>query len=69
MTLTPRQEQVLSLVAQGRTDKEIAGILFLSVGTVEFHMGKILRRLEAKSRAHAVAIRFAPAKSKQLFTF
>lgn len=56
--LTLRQEQVISLVAQGRTDKEIAGLLSISMGTVGHHMGMILERLEARSRAHAVAIRF-----------
>ena len=56
--LTNRQEQVLSLIAQGKTDKEIAYLLEISVGTVNFHVGKILEELKAKSRAHAVAIRF-----------
>ena len=58
MTLTLRQEQVLSLVAQGNTDKEIAALLEISVRTVNFHMGKIMVDLKANSRAHAVAIRF-----------
>jgi len=57
--LTIRQEQVISLVAQGRTDKEIAGLLEISLGTVNFHMKAILSELKASSRAHAVAIRFA----------
>ncbi len=57
--LTTRQEQVLSLVAQGRTDKEIASLLEISFGTVKFHMTAILETLEAKSRSQAVAIRFS----------
>jgi len=58
--LTLRQEQVIGLVAQGKTDKEISGILGISDKTVEFHIGKILSALKAKSRSHAVAIRFIP---------
>ena len=57
--LTTRQEQVISLIAQGRTDKEIANLLSISMRTVSFHVGLIMKTLEAKSRAHAVAIRFA----------
>ena len=49
--LTLRQEQVISLVAQGRTDKEIAGLLSISLGTVNHHMSLVLEKLEAKSRA------------------
>lgn len=60
--LTVRQEQVLSLVAQGKTDKEIAGLLEITMSGVNFHMTSILRILKASSRAHAVAIRFIPAK-------
>ena len=58
LKLTPRQEQVISLVAQGRTDKEIAALLSISISTVDHHVGLILARLDAKSRSHAVAIRF-----------
>lgn len=62
--LTLRQEQVISLVAQGRTDKEIAGLLSISLGTVNHHMSLVLEKLEAKSRAHAVAIRFCKIPKK-----
>jgi DNA-binding NarL/FixJ family response regulator len=43
--LTPRMREVLQLVAEGRSRKEIAGILNISVKTVEFHKGKIMREL------------------------
>ena len=59
-TLTLRQEQVLSLVAQGKTDKEMADILGISPKTIDMHMGMLMERLGASSRAHAVALRFAP---------
>ena len=62
MILTLRQEQVLSLVAQGRTDKEISNLLGISTRTVNFHMAKIMDELKANSRAHAVAIRFVKLK-------
>jgi two-component system NarL family response regulator len=55
--LSLRQEQVLSLIAQGKTDKEIASLLGISTGTVNCHTKAILLRLKASSRAHAVAIR------------
>ena len=56
--LTVRQEQVLSLVAHGKTDKEIAVILGIGEGTVNTHMNMLMERLGADSRAHAVALRF-----------
>ena len=43
--LSARQRQVLQLIAQGRTAKEIAGILHLSVKTAEFHKYNIMRKL------------------------
>ena len=43
--LTPRQREVLQLVAEGYTRKEIASLLKISVKTVEFHKGRIMDRL------------------------
>ena len=43
--LTPRQREVLQLVAEGRTAKEVAGTLSISVKTVEFHKARIMERL------------------------
>jgi len=54
--LTPRQREILTLVAQGATDNEIACRLCLSSGYVSNQMKKIRRRLGACSRAHAVAL-------------
>jgi LuxR family transcriptional regulator, regulator of acetate metabolism len=56
MTLTPRQVEVLDMVAMGFGDKEIADKLGISVETVDFHVREIFVRLSAKTRAHAVAI-------------
>lgn len=49
--LSPRQRQVLQLIAQGRTAKEIAGMLHLSVKTAEFHKYNIMRKLNLHSTA------------------
>jgi DNA-binding NarL/FixJ family response regulator len=49
--LTPRQREVLQLVAEGRTSKEIAGLLRISVKTVEFHKAKIMKELGMHSVA------------------
>ncbi|MDP8900331.1 MAG: response regulator transcription factor [Actinomycetota bacterium] len=58
--LTPRELEVLSLIAEGRTDKGIAMALFVSCKTVEAHVGSILRKLDlpvdatVNRRVHAV---------------
>ena len=53
--LTPREVEVLSLVAEGETDKEIAQILNLSIHTVKSHMRKILAKLHLDGRREAAA--------------
>lgn len=52
--LTERQQQVLQLVAAGRTDKEIARQLQLSPRTVEMHVAGAIKALECATRAEAV---------------
>jgi DNA-binding NarL/FixJ family response regulator len=54
-TLTSREQEILSLVAQGMTDGEIASSLVLSQHTVHRHVANILTKLGAPSRAAAVA--------------
>jgi len=44
--LTPRQRDILQLVAEGRTSKQIAQRLGLSVKTVERHRDDVMKRLE-----------------------
>ena len=56
ISLSNRQKEVLALVAQGATNGEIAQQLCLSVDTVAWHVKQILARLDARSRAHAVAL-------------
>jgi non-specific serine/threonine protein kinase len=53
--LTPREREVLGLLAEGRSDREIAEALFISPKTVGVHVGNILGKLGVPSRAAAVA--------------
>ncbi len=53
--LTPRERQVLALVAGGKTNKAIAGALGLSEKTVDRHLSNILTKLDVPSRAAATA--------------
>jgi DNA-binding NarL/FixJ family response regulator len=54
--LTPREIDVLRLVAEGNANKEIAARLSLTEETVKSHVKKILSKLGANDRTHAVAI-------------
>lgn len=53
--LTERELEVLKLLASGRTNREIAADLFVSVGTVKAHAANIYRKLGARSRVEALA--------------
>jgi DNA-binding NarL/FixJ family response regulator len=54
--LTPRESEVLQLLAGGFTNAEIAGRLGVSEHTAKFHVGAVLGKLGARSRAEAVAL-------------
>lgn len=54
--LTTRETEILALVAQGRSNGEIARQLFISVKTVSVHVSNILAKLRAGGRTEAVAI-------------
>jgi len=53
--LTPRQLEILRLIAAGQTTAEIASRLYLSPETVRWHVKAILRKLNARTRAEAAA--------------
>jgi len=52
--LTPRQRQVLQLVAEGKSAKEIAANLRISVKTVEFHKKHLMQELNLKTSAELI---------------
>jgi DNA-binding CsgD family transcriptional regulator/tetratricopeptide (TPR) repeat protein len=54
--LTPREHEVLTLVAHGRSNGEIARHLFISVKTVSVHVSNIMAKLGAGSRTEAAAV-------------
>jgi DNA-binding CsgD family transcriptional regulator/tetratricopeptide (TPR) repeat protein len=54
--LTPRETEVLALVAHGLTNREIADELVISVKTASVHVSHILRKLDAPNRLEAAAI-------------
>jgi DNA-binding NarL/FixJ family response regulator len=55
-TLTAREREVLALLVEGASNKEIARALALSVHTVKFHIAALTEKLGARSRVEAVAI-------------
>jgi two-component system, NarL family, response regulator len=54
--LTPREIDVLRLIAKGNANKEVAGKLSLTEETVKGHVKNILAKLDANDRTHAVTI-------------
>jgi|TARA_B100000902_G_scaffold267829_1_gene253895 two-component system nitrate/nitrite response regulator NarL len=55
-TLTPRESEILELLAEGQSNKLIAKNLGISDGTVKLHVKSILRKLEIHSRVEAAVI-------------
>ena len=53
--LTPREREVLILLARGHTNREIAQALFIAEGTAELHVSRILGKLGCATRAQAAA--------------
>ena len=56
-SLSEREREIIIKVAEGRSSKEIAELLFLSVRTVEYHRSRIMNKLGVKNAAEMV--RFA----------
>jgi two-component system, NarL family, response regulator NreC len=55
-TLTPREREILKLLADGLSNADVAEKLYISQETVKSHVRHILTKLEADTRTHAVAI-------------
>ncbi|RFA36260.1 DNA-binding response regulator [Virgibacillus dokdonensis] len=54
--LSDREQEILRLVAEGKTTKELTNILYLSYGTIRNYLSEIMQKLEAKNRLEAVDI-------------
>jgi DNA-binding CsgD family transcriptional regulator len=52
--LTAREQEILSWAAEGKSDQDIADIMFISYATVRFHMNNAFRKLDANERTYAV---------------
>jgi len=59
LRMTARELEVLALVAKGCSTPEIARLLWITEDTVQTHVKRTLRRLGARTRAHAVAIAYS----------
>ncbi len=55
-TLTPREQEILCLLAEGQSNKVIANNLGITDGTVKLHVKAILRKLDVRSRVEAAVI-------------
>ena len=54
--LTPRERQVLALIAQGATNRQIGASLFMAEKTASVHVSRILSKLGVRSRTQAAAV-------------
>lgn len=64
--LTPRQRDVLQLLAEGKSNKQIAEALGLAPGTVKIHISRILRAFRVQNRTQAVIAASAVLDEKKL---
>ena len=54
-SLSPREREILALIAEGRTDKEIVVLLGMAKGTLKSHLESAFHKLDVHSRAAAIA--------------
>jgi DNA-binding NarL/FixJ family response regulator len=57
--LTTREQEILLLIGRGRSNREIAEFLHVSVKDVEYHVGNLLRKLGCRNRTEAVSRAYA----------
>lgn len=55
-TLTRREQEILALVAEGKTNQEIAQLLYITPGTVRVHVHAILQKLDVRDRTQAAVV-------------
>lgn len=53
--LTPREQSILALVVEGKSNRQIGGTLFISPHTVDFHLRRIFKKLKVNSRFEVIA--------------
>ena len=53
--LTAQEVQIAQLVAEGRTNRDVAGVLFLSPRTIDYHLRNVFRKLGITSRTQLAA--------------
>jgi DNA-binding NarL/FixJ family response regulator len=56
VTLSKREKEVLKLVVNGNTNKEISAALYISGSTVKTHLGRIFRKLHVRNRLQAISV-------------
>ena len=56
LRITPRELEILELIAQGMSNREIAGKLYVSENTVKTHSSRVFDKLGAKRRTQAVQL-------------
>jgi DNA-binding CsgD family transcriptional regulator len=56
--LTPREREILRWVARGKSNREIADVLYLAPGTIRKHLDNVYEKLGVSNRAGAVARAF-----------
>jgi DNA-binding NarL/FixJ family response regulator len=56
--ITPREREVLLLVARGRSNAEIGDELFMSVATAKTHVSRLMTKLDARDRAQLVVFAY-----------
>ena len=64
--LTKREQMVLALLRQGRSNKEIGAVLGISPRTVQKHLQRIYWQLEVQTRAQAIVKVYEQARAYQL---